>query len=161
MKEEKKEERADITLREDNILEINRVNGQSFTINLKEVYMVMIEKSDEYMDILLNGIRNIHIPSDFYEGIVEAFKLSKMFEIHKQNYYTISRKLKQVPEDPKQITNDMYQDEKQHLDDLFVNIKSYRVLVILEEPKYTEDDTEKIGVDVVDKGMVIFYKEVK
>lgn len=161
MKEEKKEERADITLREDNILEINRVNGQSFTINLKEVYMVMIEKSDEYMDILLNGIRNIHIPSDFYKGIVEAFKLSKMFEIHKQNYYTISRKLKQVPEDPKQITNDMYQDEKQHLDDLFVNIKSDRVLVTVEEPKYTEDDTEKIGVDVVDKGMVIFYKEVK
>lgn len=161
MKEEKKEERADITLREDNILEINRVNGQSFTINLKEVYMVMIEKSDEYMDILLNGIRNIHIPSDFYEGIVEAFKLSKMFEIHKQNYYTTSRKLKQVPEDPKQITNDMYQDEKQHLDDLFVNIKSDRVLVTVEEPKYTEDDTEKIGVDVVDKGMVIFYKEVK
>lgn len=161
MKEEKKEERADITLREDNILEINRVNGQSFTINLKEVYMVMIEKSDEYVDILLNGIRNIHIPSDFYKGIVEAFKLSKMFEIHKQNYYTISRKLKQVPEDPKQITNDMYQDEKQHLDDLFVNIKSDRVLVTVEEPKYTEDDTEKIGVDVVDKGMVIFYKEVK
>lgn len=161
MKEEKKEERADITLREDNILEINRVNGQSFTINLKEVYMVMIEKSDEYMDILLNGIRNIHIPSDFYKGIVEAFKLSKMFEIHKQNYYTIGRKLKQVPEDPKQITNDMYQDEKQHLDDLFVNIKSDRVLVTVEEPKYTEDDTEKIGVDVVDKGMVIFYKEVK
>lgn len=161
MKEEKKEERVDITLRVDNILEINRVNGQSFTINLKEVYMVMIEKSDEYMDILLNGIRNIHIPSDFYEGIVEAFKLSKMFEIHKQNYYTISRKLKQVPEDPKQITNDMYQDEKQHLDDLFVNIKSDRVLVTVEEPKYTGDDTEKIGVDVVDKGMVIFYKEVK
>ena len=154
-------EKADLTLREDNILEINRVNGQSFTVNLKEVYMIMIEKSQDWVDILLNGIRNIHIPVEFYDGIIEAIKLSKMFEVHKQNYYTISRKLTKVPEDSNQISGDMYQETKQHLDDLFINIKSNKVLVTVEEPGYVENDTEKLAVDVIDKGMVVFYKEVK
>lgn len=154
-------EKADLTLREDNILEINRVNGQSFTVNLKEVYMIMIEKSQDWVDILLNGIRNIHIPVEFYDGIIEAIKLSKMFEVHKQNYYTISRKLTKVPEDSNQISGDMYQETKQHLDDLFINVKSNKVLVTVEEPSYVENDTEKLAVDVIDKGMVIFYKEVK
>ena len=154
-------EKADLTLREDNILEINRVNGQSFTVNLKEVYMIMIEKSQDWVDILLNGIRNIHIPVEFYDGIIEAIKLSKMFEVHKQNYYTISRKLTKVPEDSNQISRDMYQETKQHLDDLFINIKSNKVLVTVEEPGYVENDTEKLAVDVIDKGMVVFYKEVK
>ena len=154
-------EKADLTLREDNILEINRVNGQSFTVNLKEVYMIMIEKSQDWVDILLNGIRNIHIPVEFYDGIIEAIKLSKMFEVHKQNYYTISRKLTKVPEDSNQISGDMYQETKQHLDDLFINVKSNKILVTVEEPSYVENDTEKLAVDVIDKGMVIFYKEVK
>lgn len=154
-------EKADLTLREDNVLEINRVNGQSFTVNLKEVYMIMIEKSQDWVDILLNGIRNIHIPVEFYNGIIEAIKLSKMFEIHKQNYYTISRKLTRVPEDSNQISGDMYKEIKQHLDDLFINIKSNKVLVTVEEPGYVENDTEKLAVDVIDKGMVVFYKEVK
>lgn len=154
-------EKADLTLREDNILEINRVNGQSFTVNLKEVYMIMVEKSQDWVDILLNGIRNIHIPVEFYDGIIEAIKLSKMFEVHKQNYYTISRKLTKVPEDSNQISGDMYQETKQHLDDLFINVKSNKVLVTVEEPSYVENDTEKLAVDVIDKGMVIFYKEVK
>lgn len=153
--------KADLTLREDNVLEINRVNGQSFTVNLKEVYMIMIEKSQDWVDILLNGIRNIHIPVEFYNGIIEAIKLSKMFEIHKQNYYTISRKLTRVPEDSNQISGDMYKEIKQHLDDLFINIKSNKVLVTVEEPGYVENDTEKLAVDVIDKGMVVFYKEVK
>lgn len=154
-------EKADLTLREDNVLEINRVNGQSFTVNLKEVYMIMIEKSQDWVDILLNGIRNIHIPVEFYNGIIEAIKLSKMFEVHKQNYYTISRKLTRVPEDSNQISGDMYKEIKQHLDDLFINIKSNKVLVTVEEPGYVENDTEKLAVDVIDKGMVVFYKEVK
>lgn len=154
-------EKADLTLREDNVLEINRVNGQSFTVNLKEVYMIMIEKSQDWVDILLNGIRNIHIPVEFYNGIIEAIKLSKMFEVHKQNYYTISRKLTRVPEDSNQISGDMYKEIKQHLDDLFINIKSNKILVTVEEPGYVENDTEKLAVDVIDKGMVVFYKEVK
>lgn len=154
-------EKADLTLREDNVLEINRVNGQSFTVNLKEVYMIMIEKSQDWVDILLNGIRNIHIPVEFYNGIIEAIKLSKMFEIHKQNYYTISRKLTRVPEDSNQISGDMYKEIKQHLDDLFINIKSNKILVTVEEPGYVENDTRKLAIDVIDKGMVVFYKEVK
>ena len=152
-------ERADIILREDNILELNRINGQSFSINLKQVYMIMVEKSENYMDILLNGLRNLHVPVEFYDGFIQAIQLSKIFEIHKQNYYTISKKLKDLPDNPNEITNDMYIDVKQHIDNLFLNLKSDKTLVVVEEPKYHEEDTEKIAIDVVDRGMVVFYKE--
>lgn len=148
--------KAELIIREDNVLEINRNNGQYFQINLNEVYFIMVEKGNTFIDILLNGSKNIHIPIEFYEGFITAIKESKLFEIHKQNYYTISKRLKDL--------NDIsvgYEKEKQSLDDIFVNIKSKNILLVTEEPKYNEEDTEKFAIDVVDKGTVVFYKEGK
>lgn len=147
-------EKPELIIREDNILEINRANGQYFQINLNEVYFIMIEKGEMFIDILLNGSKNIHIPIEFYEGFIIAIKESGLFEVHKQNYYTISKKLKDL--------NDItagYEKEKQSLNDVFVNIKSKNILLVTEEPKYNEDDTEKFAIDVINKGTVVFYKE--
>lgn len=147
-------DKADIILREDNILEIYRINGQYFQINLNQVYFIMIEKGEVFIDVLLNGSKNIHIPVEFYEGLIVALEQSKLYESHKVNYYTISKKLKDL--------NDIsagYDTVKQHLDDIFVNIKSDNILLVTEEPKYNEDDTEKFAIDVLEKGTVVFYKE--
>lgn len=147
-------DKAELIVREDNVLEINRTNGQYFQINLNQVYFIMIEKGETFIDVLLNGSKNIHIPSEFYDGLIVALKESNLYEIHKQNYYTISRKLKDL-NDP----SAGYDTVKQHLDNIFVNIKSNKILLATEEPKYTNEDTEKFAIDVIEKGTVVFYKE--
>ena len=141
--------RAEFTLREDNILEIDsKATGEFFQINLNTVSIILLVKNENTISFNINGIRSIEtLPLTYYEGLEQILKESKLFEVEVENYYTI-------------VTDSKKEERgKQHIDNVFVNINSKDILMVTEEPAYTEDDTEKLRVDVIDKGSLIFYKE--
>lgn len=138
--------KPNLALREDNILELYRDNGQFYQINLNNVSFIMIEKNEKLFEVIISGMHELQIPIEYYEGFITLIKESKLFEIHKQNYYNL-------------VTTSEGEKEKQHLDDLFVNVKSKDILLTIEEPKYLDGDTEKFIINVIDKGSVFFFRE--
>lgn len=147
------EENPELALREDNILELyNNVTKEFIQLNLNTIHIILLVKNSKTVSISINGIKSIEtVPVNYYEGLVEILKQSKLYEVHKQNYYAYV----QIPgKDNKTV------QEKQHIDDIFVNIKSENIMSCTEIPGVQEvDPTERLVVDVVEKGTLVFNKE--
>lgn len=144
------EDQPEIVLRDDKILEVG-LKEDLYQINLKNTYIMMISKEKEYINVSLNGVQNFQFPLDYYEGLIVALKESKLFDGgHYKDYYTM------VSDTDSPTTNEAKLRAKKKLDDIFVNIKSEKVLSC-----FTSEDIDKdleLFISIVDKGTIIFMK---